>query len=111
MNHLANSGVIRHEPLTLILKCDQTTWLHPEDSITASKAQGSSAVFPVEPARVTQGAPLGIVAVLWRSGVRVSPFPAQQLTLGGIPVTFPGINSAIATLGTGSFVTPWQLMH
>lgn len=111
MNHLANSGVISHEPLTLILKCDQTAWLYPKDSITVSKAQESSAVCPVRPARVTQGGPLGIVAVLQRSGVRVSTLPAQQLPLGGIHVPFPGIHSAVATLGTSSFFTAGQLMH
>lgn len=80
MNHLANSGVIRHEPLTLILKCDQTTWLHPKDAITVSKAQGSTAVFPVKAARVAQWDPLGFVVVLWEircEGVHASSLAAH----------------------------------
>lgn len=55
MNHLANSGVIRHELLTLILKCDQTSWLYPKDSIMVSEAQGSTIVCLVKSAGVKRG--------------------------------------------------------
>lgn len=80
MNHLANSGVIRHELLTLILKCDQTSWLYPKDSITVSEARGSTIVCLVKSATVKQGfgkARCDLWLCLRRSETRASRLAAR----------------------------------
>ena len=101
MNHLANSGVIRHELLTLILKCDQTSWLYPKNSVMVSEAQGSTVVCLVKSASVKQccgETRYDLWLCLRRSEVRASTLPAQRDADGP---SHPGLgNSSLARLLT-----------
>lgn len=101
MNHLANSGVIRHELLTLILKCDQTSWLYPKDSITVSEAQGSAIVCLVKSVGVKQGwgePRSDLWLCLRRCEAKAATLPAQRDADGP---SHPGLgNGSLAMLRT-----------